>query len=90
MALEIASDPGGRSLAVAALDRDAYAASSTGPRLARRKTWNDLGLAAGFAGPFSLTPLLVRTVMGALKAACFRSAEGYLSVAKQEHVARGR
>jgi hypothetical protein len=87
-ALEIIQSENLRQEAVAALKRDVYAASATDPRQSKLDTWETLARAAGFEAPFRLTPDLVSSVMGALKAASFRSAAEYLYIARQEHVAR--
>ena len=44
---------------------------------------------AGFNNPFVLTPDLVMTVMGVMKAANYRSAKAYLEVAKRLHIECG-
>ena len=87
-ALEIIQSPALRQEAILALQRDVYATSAADPRQSKLDTWEALARAAGFASPFHLTPDLVATVVGALKAASFRSAAEYLYIARQEHIAR--
>lgn len=67
----------------------ARADTSGAPASSREKTWEELALAAGFADPFKLTPDMVYTIMGALDGADYRSAELYLDVARQRHIASG-
>ena len=67
----------------------ARADMSGAPASSREKTWEELALAAGFADPFKLTPDMVYTIMGALDGADYRSAELYLDVARQRHIASG-
>ena len=52
-------------------------------------TWARLASQAGFSNPFQLTPELVFTVMGVLKAAEYRSAINCLEAAKRRHVLEG-
>jgi hypothetical protein len=66
-----------------------YAGTSVNPIESRKKLWAKLASAAGFTEPFSLTPDLIYRVVGAPRAAKFRSAEQYLDVAFTEHVNRG-
>ena len=47
------------------------------PASSREKTWEELATAAGFADPFTLSPEMIFTVMGALDGADYRSAELY-------------
>ena len=68
----------------------ASAPNSRGPLEARKQLWRRLGLRAGFADPFNLTPSIIYTIMGALKAADYRSAELYLDSARAEHISLGR
>jgi hypothetical protein len=87
LALSILADSKARSLAVSALHRDIYARTAVGPRLAKRSTWIELAHAAGFEEPFHLNLQLIDEVVGALKAAGYRSVKQYVSIAKQEHIA---
>jgi hypothetical protein len=87
LALAVLADPVMKRQAVAALHRDVYARTAQGPRLAKRGTWEDLAKAAGHPDPFNLSVRLVDEVVGALKAAGYRSVKQYVSIAKQEHIA---
>lgn len=86
-ALEAAADP--RACQRHLLEA-ASAPNSRGPLEARKQLWRRIGVRAGFADPFDLTPALIYTVMGALKLAEYRSAELYLESAKAEHISLGR
>ena len=68
----------------------ASAPNSKGPLEARKQLWRRLGIRAGFADPFDLTPAIIYTITGALKLAEYRSAELYLESAKAEHTSLGR
>ena len=72
-----------------ALSRDVFenravVASTLKSRQARLKVWLDLAERAGVQGP--LTPHSVKTVIGALLRAGFRSAAAYFSAAKRHHI----
>eukprot|EP00435_Cladocopium_sp_Y103_P017885 s1262_g4.t1 len=67
----------------------ARASNSHGPHTSRERTSETVAIAAGYPAPFVLTPDIVYTVMGALDKAGYRSAELYLEVAKQRHIAEG-
>ena len=73
----------------AALREDVDAPSARASIASRVSTWERIARAAGFSEPFLLTPDLVATVMGVMKAANYRSAKAYLEVAKRLHIERG-
>ena len=64
----------------------AVAKSTLRSRHARLKVWNKLAEKAGVQGP--LTAHAVKTVVGALLRANFRSAAAYFSAAKRDHIER--
>ena len=72
-----------------ALREDVDAPSARASIASRISTWERIARAAGFSEPFLLTPGLVATVMGVMKAANYRSAKAYLEVAKRLHIERG-
>ena len=49
-------------------------------------TWARIASQAGYSNPFELSPELIYTVMGILKAAEYRSAANYLEAAKRKHI----
>ena len=67
----------------------ARADTADAPASSREKIWAELATAAGFADPFTLSPEMIYTVMGALDGADYRSAELYLDVARQRHITSG-
>lgn len=80
-----------RAEAVAALQRDVFAASSAAPRDSLARTW--LALHSSWFGPrieaLPLTPPKLEGVMAALKAGGYRSAANYASRAKGLHILAG-
>ena len=72
-----------------ALREDVDAPSARASIASRISTWESIARSAGFSNPFLLTPDLVMTVMGVMKAANYRSAKAYLEVAKRLHIERG-
>lgn len=80
-----------RALAIAALKRDKFAASSAAPRDPLARTW--LAIHTSWFGPgaeaLPLTPAKLEGVMAALKAGGYRSAANYASRAKEPHVLAG-
>jgi hypothetical protein len=58
--------------------------ASRASRSARLLVWNSLCIKAGFSGP--LTDVTVRTVVGALLRARYRSANAYFAAAKRQHI----
>eukprot|EP00435_Cladocopium_sp_Y103_P026794 s2314_g6.t1 len=73
----------------AALIAEVDAQSSRASLRSLQSTWERLATQAGFSKPFELTPNLVFTVVGVLKAADYRSAANYLEAAKRKHVQAG-
>ena len=67
---------------------DSRSVTSVGPVESRLKLWCDVSKRARLE-PFRLTPDGIYSVMGAFKAAGYRSAMQYLDLAKQEHIHRG-
>ena len=72
-----------------ALVADADAASARAPLRSLQATWARIASQAGYSEPFQLTPNLVFTVVGVLKAANYRSAANYLEAAKRKHIEAG-
>lgn len=72
-----------------ALMIDADAASARAPIKSLQSTWARIASQAGYSEPFVLTPNLVFTVVGVLKAANYRSAANYLEAAKRKHIEAG-
>lgn len=68
-------------------DVDAHSSKASVRSL--QATWARLASQAGFSNPFELTPCVVFTIMGVLKAADYRSAANYLEAAKRKHVELG-
>ena len=68
---------------------EADAASARQSRLSLLRTWQKLGKSAGFDDPFCLTPQLIYTITGVLKAAEYRSTANYLCAAKRAHIEAG-
>ncbi|CAE7481466.1 PAPP5 [Symbiodinium natans] len=65
------------------------ASTSAAPIESRKRLWVQLSDKAGYPDHFQLTPMHIRTVMGALKLGGYRSAVQYMEVAKQEHIGLG-
>eukprot|EP00435_Cladocopium_sp_Y103_P044529 s39_g12.t1 len=65
------------------------AQSSKAPMRSLQATWARIASQAGYSNPFELTPNLVFTVVGVLKAADYRSAANYLEAAKRKHIEAG-
>ena len=76
---------GGRRRALAAVDRDVYAASSRAPRDSLWSTWVFIATSWGEA-PLPVTPAVIRLVAAGLKSGGYRSCEQYFSRARQEHL----
>ena len=87
-AVRIASSTVEREAAKSELVKDAYASSAISPFESRRATWEEVGQAAGFSCPFSLTVDSVYTITGILRKAQYRSAEQYLDTAVQIFIER--
>eukprot|EP00435_Cladocopium_sp_Y103_P037318 s554_g9.t2 len=68
---------------------DVDAQSSKAPMRSLQATWARIASQAGYSNPFELTPNLVFTVVGVLKAADYRSAANYLEAAKRKHIEAG-
>ena len=68
---------------------EAAAPSSRASTKSQLGTWEAVAKRAGFSQPFKLTPNLVFTVVGVLKAADYRSAVNYLEAAKGLHIEMG-
>ena len=68
---------------------DADAASARAPIKSLQSTWARIASQAGYSEPFVLTPNLIFTVVGVLKAANYRSAANYLEAAKRKHIEAG-
>lgn len=68
---------------------EAAAPSSRASTKSLLGTWESVARRAGFTSPFQLTPNLVFTVVGVLKAADYRSAANYLEAAKSLHIELG-
>ena len=68
---------------------EADAPSARASRCSLLRTWQNLSKGAGFDDPFLLTPQLIYTVTGVLKAAEYRSAANYLCAAKRAHIEAG-
>ena len=82
-AIRIATSASEREAAKSELVKDAYSASAISPFESRKATWEEVGIAAGFSSPFSLTVDAVYTITGILRKAKYRSAEQYLDTAVQ-------
>ena len=67
---------------------DSRAVTSVGPVESRLKLWEKLSRRARLE-PFNWNPDGLYIIMGAFKAAGYRSAMQYLDLAKQEHIQRG-
>ena len=80
-----AAEPAVQQDALAALRRDMYARTSSGPADSRRTTWTRLAAAWGLP-PLPLTVQLVHRVGASLKRGGYRSAEQYFSTARLWHV----
>ena len=74
---------------VAALLAEVDAQSSRATLRSLQSTWERLAAQAGFSNSAELTPNLVFTVVGVLKAADYRSAANYLEAAKRRHIQAG-
>ena len=72
-----------------ALVIDADAATARASIKSLQATWARIASQAGYSEPFILTPNLVFTVVGVLKAANYRSAANYLEAAKRKHIEGG-
>lgn len=86
-ALRLASSAPGECAEALLADVDAQ--SSRASMRSLQNTWARLASQAGYRNPFELTPDLIFTVMGVLKAAEYRSAANYLEAAKRRHVSSG-
>ena len=71
------------------LAKDIMAESTKGPTASRQKLWASLATTAGWSDPFHLDSTMIYTIMGALKAGGYRSAQLYLDTAKNCHIALG-
>ena len=80
-----AAAPAVQQEALAALQRDMYARTSSGPLDSRRTTWTRLAAAWGLP-PLPLTVDLIHRVGASLKRGGYRSAEQYFSTARLWHV----
>ena len=90
-ALATAANPQAYAAALVELDRDMYAATSTGPREAVWATYQKFH-ASAVGGNVPVLPLsteAVRKVAALFKAAGYRSYRNYIGRAKDEHLSRG-
>ena len=84
-AARAAAEPAVQQEALAALQRDMYARTSSGPADSRRATWTRLAAAWGLP-PIPLTVTLVHRVGASMKRGGYRSAEQYFSTARLWHI----
>ena len=86
VALAIARDPSARARATAEFENQIYAKTSTAPREARKRRWEEIAGATG-SDPYDFTPALVTETMAVLWAADYRTTVAIAETAKAEFLA---
>ena len=87
--VNIAGDPDQLAHAVNELRGRVHAKTALKPIKYKLMRWAELAGAAGHRDPWAFTEQLITDVMAALVKARFRSADGYLSAARQAFVSNG-